>query len=56
MIEKFAIEIFVFFRFTCFMLTIYDQTVCFASFNPFPMYNMLCVCLKKESNIKESSG
>jgi hypothetical protein len=56
MIDKFAIRISVFFGFTCLMLTIYDKTVCFASFYPFPMYNVLCVCLRKESNIKESSG
>ncbi len=56
MIDKFAIWISDFFGFTCLMLTIYDQIVCFASFYPFPMSNMLCVCLRKESNIKESSG
>jgi hypothetical protein len=56
MIDKFAIRISIFLEFACLMLTIYEQTVCFPSFYPFPMYNVLCVCLRKESNIKESSG
>jgi hypothetical protein len=56
MIDKFAIRISSFFGLTCLMLIIYDEIVCFASFYPFPMYNVLCVCLRKESNIKESSG
>jgi hypothetical protein len=56
MIDKFAIGIFVLFGFTCVMLTICGQTVFFASFYQFPMSNVLCVCLRKESNIKKSSG
>ncbi len=56
MIDNFAIGIFVFFGFTCLMLTIYDQTVFLASFYQFLMSNMLCVCLRKESNIKKNLG
>jgi hypothetical protein len=54
MIDKFAIQISIFFGFTCLMLTIYDQTKCFASFYPFPMSNVLCVCLKKKATSKKA--
>jgi hypothetical protein len=54
MIDKFTIQIFILFGFTCLMLTIYDQTVCFGSFYPFPMSNVLCVCLKKKTTSKKA--
>jgi hypothetical protein len=54
MIDKFAIGISILFGFTGLMLTICDQTVFFVSFYQFPMSNVLCVCLRKESNIKKA--
>jgi hypothetical protein len=53
MIDKFAIGISVFFGFTCFMLTIYDQTIFFASFYQFPMFNVLCVLEKRKQHKKK---